>query len=98
MKKISGTEEADRNPKSNIHPKKPIILLLPEGFVKMLSDIGLGDAAAALAEGSPEVSVRVNRHKPSAVDSAEIVPWCEDGRYLGERPVFSLDPCWHQGR
>ena len=98
MKKISGTEEADRNPKSNIHPKKPIIILLPEGFVKMLSDIGLGDAAAALAEGSPEVSVRVNRHKPSAVDSAEIVPWCEDGRYLSERPVFALDPCWHQGR
>ena len=64
----------------------------------MLSDIGLGDAVAALAEGSPEVSVRVNRHKPSAVDSAEIVPWCEDGRYLSERPVFALDPCWHQGR
>lgn len=64
----------------------------------MLSDIGLGDAAASLAEGSPEVSVRVNRHKPSVVDSAEIVPWCEDGRYLGERPVFALDPCWHQGR
>lgn len=71
---------------------------LPEGFITMLSGLGLGDAAEALAEGTPEVSVRVNRRKPSAELSADRVPWCGEGRYMAERPVFALDPRWHQGR
>lgn len=74
---------------------------LPEGFIDMLAGLGLGDAVEALAGAAPEVSVRVNRSKPVEVDAAvvaEQVPWCPAGCYLKERPVFALDPCWHQGR
>ncbi len=59
----------------------------------------LGDDAdallAALKEPSP-VSVRLNPAKPSRVIGARI-PWCESGRYLSERPVFTLDPLLHAG-
>ena len=71
---------------------------LPEGFITMLAGLGLSDAAGALASGVPEVSVRVNRRKPTPALSADTVPWCADGCYLAERPVFALDPRWHQGR
>ncbi len=27
----------------------------------------------------------------------EIIPWCKEGRYLSERPSFTLDPLFHAG-
>lgn len=79
------------------------MLMLPEEFVNELSDIGLGDAAEAIAMSEPEVSVRVNRRKPAtggvlSLPGNEPVPWCAEGVYLAQRPVFALDPQWHQGR
>ena len=71
---------------------------LPPEFVNMLSGLGLADAAEALAAGTPEVSVRINGSKPVDPPSALPVPWCPSGFYLPERPVFTLDPSWHQGR
>lgn len=55
----------------------------------------------ALQEESP-VSVRLNPAKTvSAPLLAEVkadpVPWCKTGFYLKERPVFTLDPCFHGG-
>lgn len=36
--------------------------------------------------------------KPSPVFLAnDIVPWCEQGKYLPERPSFTLDPLFHAG-
>ena len=61
----------------------------------------LGDAfsefAAALVQPAP-VSIRANLHKwagPAQHDGQ--VPWCEDGYYLAERPLFTLDPLLHAG-
>lgn len=43
-------------------------------------------------------SARLNPYKPSGVfATAEQVPWCATGRYLVERPSFTLDPLFHAG-
>jgi 16S rRNA C967 or C1407 C5-methylase (RsmB/RsmF family)/NOL1/NOP2/fmu family ribosome biogenesis protein len=43
------------------------------------------------------VSIRLNRHKLDKVLQLEQIPWCKDGYYLDERPLFSSDPLWHAG-
>ena len=46
----------------------------------------------------PPVSIRLNPLKPfTAAEELERVPWCRDGRYLQQRPVFTLDPHHHSG-
>ena len=59
----------------------------------------IGDDVAALEEAlatpSP-TSIRINPFKPFAL-TAEPVPWCANGRYLNERPAFTLDPLLHAG-
>lgn len=72
---------------------------LPERFVSLMDRIGLPGLPDALAEGSPEVSVRFNRGKlPCQFEGAARVPWCDRGIYLPSRPSFTLDPAFHQGR
>lgn len=75
-------------------------LPLPEDFVDMLNSYGT-DYAEALLRGlsePPEVSVRANILKGALPPSdADAVPWCPQGFYLPERPVFAADPAWHQG-
>ena len=63
----------------------------------------LGEAEAsrlfsALEEETP-VSVRMNLSKPSDAFSGdeEKVAWCGTGRYLAQRPQFTLDPLLHAG-
>lgn len=46
------------------------------------------------------VSIRINPFKQadlSYLDFDGEVPWCEWGRYLRERPSFTLDPLFHAG-
>ncbi len=45
------------------------------------------------------VSLRLNPHKVSKLDWGidSTVPWCSNGIYLKERPVFTLDPLLHAG-
>lgn len=53
----------------------------------------------ALEETSP-VSIRLNPGKSlpeRQVPSGERVLWCEEGIYLSQRPVFTLDPVFHAG-
>lgn len=46
----------------------------------------------------PSLSVRLNADKPADLfGKAEPVPWCYDGRYLTERPEFTLMPELHAG-
>lgn len=75
--------------------------MLPERFIHILHELRLDDAAEALANTTPQVSVRLNRDKsrPELADmpGVEPVPWCGRGLYLPERPSFTLDPQWHQG-
>lgn len=43
-------------------------------------------------------SVRLHPAKQTEVFSdSEPVPWCAEGRYLPERPVFTTDPLYHAG-
>lgn len=75
---------------------------LPQDFITRTTAL-LGDAEAeklfqALGEEQP-VSIRFNPRKPmkSPTSTRETVPWCAEGRYLSERPQFTLDPAFHAG-
>ena len=60
----------------------------------------LGDEAERLfsALDTPaEVSIRVNPAKPAEVFEGEAIGWSPNGRYLAERPQFTLDPLMHGG-
>lgn len=43
------------------------------------------------------ISIRKNPAKPAKFDHASQVPWSQQGCYLSERPVFTLDPLFHAG-
>lgn len=71
----------------------------PDFIQQMQAQLGdaFSDFAAALVQPTP-VSIRANRHKwagPAQHDGQ--VPWCENGYYLAERPLFTLDPLLHAG-
>ena len=74
--------------------------ILPAEFVKMLRSYG-EDYAEPLLRGladPPQVSVRANIAKGvMSLQGSDAVPWCRQGFYLPERPVFAADPAWHQG-
>lgn len=43
-------------------------------------------------------SVRINTHKPTTIfEHNNIVPWCNTGFYLENRPQFIHDALWHAG-
>lgn len=48
---------------------------------------------------TPPVSVRLNSLKMCGhlFEGQEVVPWCAQGRYLDQKPVFTLDPLFHAG-
>lgn len=62
-----------------------------------------GSIIDALKFGEASVSVRINRSKwASDFHFArdwlpEPIPWCDEGFYLGKRPIFTLDPFMHAG-
>lgn len=71
-------------------------------FVEMIKGYGsesLSGLVEALSSTEPPVSIRINRGKGlSAPAACEPVPWAARGWYLRERPSFTLDPAFHQGR
>ena len=43
-------------------------------------------------------SIRTNENKVTGnVNNATLVPWCKNGFYLNDRPVFTMDPLFHAG-
>ncbi|MFN8346253.1 MAG: methyltransferase domain-containing protein [Spirosomataceae bacterium] len=73
-------------------------MILPNAFTDALnSQLGgeFADFEAALQQ-TPPVSIRYNPRKSKA-SVGELIPWCEEGRYLKQRPVFTLDPLFHAG-
>jgi 16S rRNA C967 or C1407 C5-methylase (RsmB/RsmF family)/NOL1/NOP2/fmu family ribosome biogenesis protein len=75
---------------------------IPESFLKNIEHV-LGENSIefieTLSTPSP-ISIRLNRFKNTPLletDLNEKVLWNEQGRYLKERPVFTLDPDFHAG-
>lgn len=64
----------------------------------LIESLGAEAASTALdaLEEAPAVSVRYNQAKYQAPEG-EAVAWNADGRFLAERPVFTLDPLLHAG-
>lgn len=54
------------------------------------------DFKKSLESNSP-VSLRINPLKKHTHQFTEKVPWCNNGYYLSERPIFTLDPLFHGG-
>jgi 16S rRNA C967 or C1407 C5-methylase (RsmB/RsmF family)/NOL1/NOP2/fmu family ribosome biogenesis protein len=72
--------------------------VLPEEFSARMQH-QLGEAFQLFQEShrtKPSVSIRLNPEKKTD-HSGEPVDWCTNGRYLDERPVFTLDPLFHAG-
>ena len=73
---------------------------LPAAFRQTMQELLANDYqsfAASLEEETP-VSIRLHPRKQSTTFSAaEAVPWCTLGRYLPNRPSFTLDPSFHAG-
>ena len=74
---------------------------LPDAFVAQMISLLGADAAnnllKTLDEKSP-TSIRLNPAYPQCeAISAHPVPWCQQGRYLSERPAFTFDPLLHAG-
>ncbi|MBL7965242.1 MAG: rRNA cytosine-C5-methyltransferase [Flavobacteriales bacterium] len=66
---------------------------------ELLARLAMQTDASALREAledTPSVSVRYNPFKPTEW-AGEPVPWCALGRYLADRPRFTLDPQLHAG-
>ena len=71
---------------------------LPEEFKNQMKS-RLGSSYPAFLDSLQEpapVSIRYNIRKLARPPGNEI-PWCTTGRYLDERPSFTLDPLFHAG-
>jgi len=73
---------------------------LPDGFLNFIRRYSsLLVLEHGLLETAP-VSIRLNPCKPACISHLTAdgtVDWCKQGLYLRERPVFTLDPLFHQG-
>lgn len=73
---------------------------LPSEFLKIIQE-KLGNKTPEFQQSLQEplpVSIRLNPNKPNTVyGNSEKVRWHPMGRYLPERPLFTLDPLFHAG-
>jgi len=90
---------------------KIVYIMLPGKFIEYLTEAaGVSNTPVildAIQNTKPKVSVRTNPLKgergwvygdASGVPNKPTpIPWCKDGLYLAERPVFTLDPALHAG-
>lgn len=75
---------------------------LPNELVRRLSEQEGFDRDAFIQtheEGDKITSIRLNPFKQQIAPFADTdpIPWCGQGYYLSERPVFTLDPLYHAG-
>lgn len=72
---------------------------LPEEFkCAMREQLGADAESLFVAlDTEPAVSIRLNPAKPATTYDGKAVGWCPWGRYLAERPQFTLDPLLHGG-
>lgn len=73
---------------------------LPQQLLQDLQQVPQFDerSFATAHQAGAATSVRLHPLKASrAFAAGELIPWCADGRYLQERPIFTLDPLFHAG-
>ncbi len=73
---------------------------LPEDFLVEMQHINGFDKSTFIEahQHAPVISIRLNQAKITGLfQEQKKVPWCAEGRYLNERPVFTLDPAYHAG-
>lgn len=74
-------------------------LPIPHDFEKIIKEL-LGTEQKlffdSLTMASP-ASIRLNPNKPCVFDDATSIPWTQFGKYLKDRPVYTLDPLLHAG-
>ena len=80
---------------------------LPEEFLDSIRSVIPSEEYDAfvksLSEDEQTTSIRVNVAKMNSEEveahfaNATKVGWCDEGRYLDERPQFTLDPLLHAG-
>ena len=77
---------------------------LPDAFVRRIREQFPEEHAAftSALDQSPRPSIRLNPHKWERIrhrpdPPGEPVPWSLNGRFLSERPSFTLDPLFHAG-
>lgn len=75
---------------------------IPAGFAEnMRTQLGTDEAQALLTslDTTPCTGIRMNIGKGvEAPAQSSPVPWNSSGYTLAQRPNFTLDPAWHQGR
>ena len=80
--------------------------MLPEPFIQSLEGLPGFDKEAFVAvheNGEQITSVRLNEFKSfdltqhPFLHQTNPIPWCTNGYYLSERPLFVKDPLWHAG-
>ncbi|XZF16016.1 methyltransferase RsmF C-terminal domain-like protein [Chitinophagaceae bacterium MMS25-I14] len=72
---------------------------IPEALLRELEQVPGFDRAAFLAAHNEPAATSVRLHPYKQLEDApgNPVPWCASGRYLDQRPVFTLDPAFHAG-
>jgi 16S rRNA C967 or C1407 C5-methylase (RsmB/RsmF family)/NOL1/NOP2/fmu family ribosome biogenesis protein len=73
---------------------------LPKPFLVRMQKELEGEFADFLSalDNAPPVSIRINSNKFSEpFPGSELVKWCTLGRYLPQRPIFTLDPLFQAG-
>ena len=76
------------------------MIQVPETLLAELQNINGFDATTFINahKQNAETSIRLNPKKPAGLfETNSIVPWCSYGKYLDERPIFTLDPLYHAG-
>ncbi len=76
------------------------MISLPEALLTELQHIKRFDKHTFIEahQHDPVTSIRLNQDKITGLfQEQKKVPWCTEGRYLPERPVFTLDPLYHAG-
>ncbi|GAA4460232.1 rRNA cytosine-C5-methyltransferase [Nemorincola caseinilytica] len=75
-------------------------LHIPASLLQDLRPLpGFDEQAFVAAHAQPApVSVRLHPVKGGGIyTDLPAIPWCDGGRYLPERPIFTLDPAYHAG-
>ncbi|MNJ86495.1 Ribosomal RNA small subunit methyltransferase F [compost metagenome] len=73
---------------------------LPKAFIERVTqDPFLGISLIESLDKEQPTAIRINTSKGATVfGELEPIPWSQNGFYLAERPIFTLDPHFHGGR